>query len=189
MIRNNYYRSIPSEDMSDFPDFYWWIATQLPPDAWIAELGVSDGRSVILMASIMNELQRPCTIWAVDNFSYGLDLQRKTFEKNVLNSGETTIQTMDMESLTASCRCQDYQFDFVFIDSSHLYEMTKAEIRLWIHKVKYGGILGGHDYADNEEVKRAVDELIPPEHLMIRETTHGHGVWYMTRTPDFKLLI
>lgn len=186
---NNYYRSIPSEAMSDFEYFYTMVAeNRMPRDAYIAELGVSDGRSVILMASLMSKLEKPCNIWAVDNFSYGLDLQRKTFETNVKNSGETTITTMDMETLVASCRSQDEQFDFVFIDSSHLYEMTKAEIRLWIHKVKAGGILAGHDYSDNEEVKRAVDELIPPEILHIVETPYGHGVWWMQKPTGIKLL-
>jgi hypothetical protein len=94
---------------------------------------------------------------------------------------------MDMETLVASCRCQDEQFDFVFIDSSHLYENTKAEIRLWLDKIKPGGILAGHDYSDIEPVKQAVDELVPPEALCTWETTNGHGVWWFEKKPGFKL--
>lgn len=187
-MMNYYYRSIPSEEMSDFEIFYQTIAVQLPPHAFIAELGVSDGRSVILMASLMKFLDKPCTIWAVDNFSYGLDDQRGTLARNILNSGEENIHTMDMESLVAATRCQDDQFDFVFIDSSHLYEMTKAEIRLWVHKIKTGGVLAGHDYADNSEVRQAVNELIPAHLLNIVETNNGHGVWWVLKTPDLKLL-
>lgn len=185
---NKYYKSIASEHMSDFPGFYHWVASELPSNAWIAELGVADGRSVIMMASMMKSMNKPCKIWAVDDFSYGLNDQRVTVERNIRNSEEDTIEIMDMDSLVASCRCQDGQFDFVFIDSSHLYENTKAEIRLWLHKVKVGGIIGGHDYMDNEEVKKAVNELIPNEHLHVQDTEHKHGIWYFVKTADFKLL-
>ena len=49
---------------------------------------------------------------------------------------------------------------FVFIDASHLYEQTKADIRLWYRKVKDEGILAGHDL-NQEPVGRAVREVIP----------------------------
>jgi hypothetical protein len=184
---NYYYRSIPSEEMSDFEPFYRTIASKLPAHAWCAELGVADGRSVILLASLMSYHGKPCTIWAVENFSYGGDNQRRDFDRNLKNSGEDTIVLMDMETLVGACRCQDEQFDFVFVDSSHLYENTKAEIRLWMDKIKMGGVLAGHDYSDNPQVKQAVDEMIPADHLKIVETEHGHGVWWVERTPFLKL--
>lgn len=185
---NYYYRGIPSQQMSDFEEFYRTLAHNMGPHAWFAELGIASGRSVILMASLMSYMGKPCHIWAVDNFSYGGDDQRKEVKEHIENSGETTIEVRDQDSLVASCQCQDEQFDCVFIDSSHLYENTKAEIRLWLHKVKTGGYLAGHDYLDNEEVRKAVDELIPPEHLVTQITTAGHGVWYCMKTPDLKLL-
>lgn len=185
---NNYYRAIPSEEHSDFEDFYKWAVQQLPDQAFVAELGISEGRSVILLASLMSDAGKRCHIWAVDNFSYAGDAQRTIFETHVKNSGETTIETYDMESLTAATRCQDAQFDLVFIDSSHLYEQTRAEIMLWFHKVKNGGVLGGHDYCDNEQVKQAVDEMFSQDLLCQWDTPHGHGVWFVRKTPDLKLL-
>lgn len=185
---NYYYKSIPSEEMSDFEEFYRWIAGELLENSYIAELGIADGRGIITMASLMSHAGKPCTIWAVDDYSYGGDYQRKVVADNIRNSGETSIEIQDMSTLEAACRCQDEQFSFVFIDSSHLYEHTKAEIRLWIHKVQMGGILAGHDYGDNPQVKTAVDELIPPGYLHLTNTTHGHGVWWIIKTADFHLL-
>lgn len=187
-MMNNYYRSVASEEMSDFESYYRSVAATLPPNAFIAELGVADGRSVILMASLMNYLQKPCTIWAVDDFSYGKDLQRETLLRNIKNSGETTIEVMELDTLAAACRSQDDQFNFVFIDSSHLYENTRAEIMLWYHKVMPTGILAGHDYSDNREVQKAVDEMVPIRDLNIVETGHGHGVWWVAKNPMLKLL-
>ena len=178
---NNYYRSIPSEEHSDFESFYRMIADWAPAGAWMAELGISDGRGIILMASLMSNIGKDCHIWAVDDFSYGGDYQRNVVETNIRNSDEGTIEIIAEDSLKAVGRCQDGQFDFVFIDSSHLYELTKAEIRVWIHKLKLTGRLAGHDYQDNEQVRKAVDELIPKELLHVENTSNGHGVWWVEK--------
>jgi len=54
-------------------------------------------------------------------------------------------------------------FDFVYIDSSHHYEETLAEINAWLPLVRKLGIIGGHDYAatrpEHQGVRRAVDEV------------------------------
>ena len=56
---------------------------------------------------------------------------------------------------------KDGEFDCVFIDADHSYDGCKRDILAWRNKVRAGGILSGHDYANNEgEVKRAVDELV-----------------------------
>jgi len=175
---NQYYKSIPSEQMSDFEDFYLKIANVLPDDCRIAELGLADGRSVILLASAMKALKKRCRIFAIDNMDYGKGNQATTIFNNIIRSGNDTIELIMESSLDASCRFEDRFFDFVFIDSSHQYEPTKAEIRLWSHKIKIGGILAGHNYKGIEAEKRAVDELIPADQLSTFETSYNHGVWY-----------
>lgn len=64
------------------------------------------------------------------------------------------------ESAVAAMHFPVCYFDFVFIDSDHSYEGVKKAIAEWAGKVRYGGILGFHDYGHPEqgEVKRAVDE-------------------------------
>ena len=55
--------------------------------------------------------------------------------------------------------------DFVYIDARHDYESVLEDLHLWYDKVRPGGIIAGHDYADGvfEQgvfgVKRAVDEF------------------------------
>src|SRR5690242_21742886 len=43
---------------------------------------------------------------------------------------------------------KDHYFDWVYIDTSHSYAVTKAELELYSKKVKLGnGIIAGHDFA------------------------------------------
>jgi len=50
-------------------------------------------------------------------------------------------------------------FDLVFIDGDHSYEATRADIKAWFPKVKFRGLLAGHDYFHWEPgVVKAVDE-------------------------------
>jgi len=44
----------------------------------------------------------------------------------------------------------DNSLDFVYIDGCHEYKFVKQDLKLWLPKVKRGGILGGHDYSYNE---------------------------------------
>ncbi len=52
-------------------------------------------------------------------------------------------------------------FDFIYIDACHLYECVKRDLTDWLPKLKDGGIMAGHDYANISDfgVIRAVDEF------------------------------
>lgn len=173
---NQYYKSIPSEQMSDFEDFYLRMADALPDEARVCEIGLADGRSIILLASAMKSRKKRCTIFGIDSMDYGKGDQATTIINNIIRSGEDTIQIIQSTSLDASCRFQDNELDMVFIDSSHQYAQTVAEIRLWLHKVKPGGILAGHDYTGIDGVRKAVDECLV-DGVESVPTAYDHGVW------------
>jgi hypothetical protein len=59
----------------------------------------------------------------------------------------------------------DYYFDFIYVDSSHIYENTLREIMLAHSKLKGGGYLFGDDYDPNPQSKqhgvfRAVNDYV-----------------------------
>jgi len=60
--------------------------------------------------------------------------------------------------------------DFVYIDSSHTYEETFLQMKLWWPKIKSGGILSGHDYSNGPQIQQAVAEFCEL-HQLIFETT------------------
>lgn len=186
--------------MFDFSSFYSAVAEKLPQDATCAEVGVADGASAIFLAESLLNKKTFFKLAMIDSMAYGGPEQLNTIIKHVVSAGLTTyVDVLPFDSLNASCRFPDNHFDFIFIDASHRYEYTKADIRLWHRKVKEGGILAGHDYNSGEgaEVKQAVDEVIPAfatrtslpdgqtfnqeQMLRTEETEKGYGVWWLRK--------
>lgn len=71
---------------------------------------------------------------------------------------------MRMTSLEAAAQVPDGSLDFVFIDGNHLFEHVLADLNAWAAKVRSGGVVAGHDYADDPrkpfiQVKAAVDQF------------------------------
>ncbi len=175
--------------MTDFEGFYRRVADQLPNNSKVAEVGVADGRSALMLADMLHELGKDFTMVMIDNCDYGSKNQVHDIWNHIRNAGFKNVDFWDMGSLDASCRFKDSFFDFVFIDASHRYELTKADIRLWYHKIKEGGILAGHDYLcdENPDVRIAVDEVIPIEALRTETTDRGHGLWWTVKSEIIKM--
>ncbi len=72
-----------------------------------------------------------------------------------------------MTSQRASKQIPD-GIDLVFIDANHSYSYVKRDIRLWLPKVRPGGILSGHDYNPDkfQGVVRAVDEAFEKDLIL-----------------------
>jgi len=180
---NLYYKDIPSDTLFDYEGFYSRMAEQMPNNAIIAEVGLADGRSMIFLASILMHLGKSFTLYAIDNFDYGGQYQKNVIEGHIASSGVKNVKLIEASSLDASCMFEDNYFDFVYIDASHKYEQTKADILLWERKVKEGAILAGHDYLseENEGVGRADREMIVAEKLRTEDTDRGHGLWWTVK--------
>ena len=85
---------------------------------------------------------------------------------NVLNQfrDRIDIRILKATSVKGSEIVPNNDIDFVYIDANHQYEYVKQDIEVWYPKIKYGGIIGGHDYVFNSshgslDVKKAVDEF------------------------------
>lgn len=176
--------------MFDFPDFYRRMVASVPDDAKLAEVGFANGASAIFLAETLLNADKEFKLHLVDNLDYGGTEQLLTVVQNLCRAKVVDrCVVLPKDSLNAACAYPDQLFDLVFIDASHKYELTKADIRLWFQKVKHGGILAGHDYniGEGAEVKQAVDELILSADLEIVKTDKGCGVWMMRRQPETKL--
>jgi|GEM_PF-1080245 len=85
-----------------------------------------------------------------------------------------------MKSDEAAEKVEDGYLDFVYIDARHDYASVKEDLHLWYPKMKPGGLICGHDYADGHfdqgdfGVKSAVDEFFAEKGLEVAVT---QGQW------------
>ncbi|MEA2348584.1 MAG: hypothetical protein QOG62_2371 [Thermoleophilaceae bacterium] len=85
-------------------------------------------------------------------------------------------QIWRMTSLEGASRVEDATLDFVYIDARHDYDSVRQDLEAWFPKVRSGGIMSGHDYADGQfaqgdfGVKRAVDEFFGARGLTVHAT-------------------
>lgn len=182
----NYWKEIPGT-MFDFKGYYESIALALPQDSKIVEIGVADGKSAIYLAEALANMNKRFKLTMIDSLDYGQTEQLTEILMNIQKSKLSEYITfLPIDSLKASCKFNDGSLNFVFIDSSHKFEETKAEIRLWYRKLLDGSTLAGHDYfsQENPGVKMAVDEVIPTEYLNTFPTENNCGVWAIRKEPQ-----
>lgn len=83
-----------------------------------------------------------------------------------------------------AARMLPVSYDFVFLDADHSYEGVAADIAAWAPKVKPGGWLGGHDYANKDfpgfGVTNAVDEFVAESGLSLEL---GENFCWFVRIP------
>lgn len=176
------YKNIPG-DMCDFREYYRRIASKLPDNCRIVEVGVADGHSAIFLAETLADMGKKFHLYLVDPMSYGGYEQANTIINNIVKSGlGESITLLQISSLDASCKWPDNWAHFVFIDASHKYEETKADIRLWYRKVMHGHFLAGHDMNEECEVYRAVKEVIPQAEII--KTEKDLGVWQIKKETE-----
>lgn len=139
----------------DILPYYEIIAQWLPTDAKMVEIGLWYGRSTLFIAEELKKLNKQVIIYSVD------------FMMSLPNYLSSHVKFLPLSSQEASQKFDDESLDFVFIDADHQYDSVLNDIKVWLPKIRVGGIIAGHDYNDYEEinsypgVRKAVDECFP----------------------------
>jgi hypothetical protein len=60
------------------------------------------------------------------------------------------VSVVCMHSLGAALLTEDHSLDLVFLDADHSEPGVAADIAAWVPKVKPGGYIGGHDFANDQ---------------------------------------
>lgn len=81
----------------------------------------------------------------------------------------------------------DRYFDWVYVDSSHRYEHTKAELCVLQHKVKRNGIIAGDDWHEeptnlHHGVYRAVTEFVAQGGFKLLYASNLDKQWVLTQS-------
>lgn len=119
----------------------------LPKHGVVAELGVAAGD---FSQQIFN-IYQPAELHLVDVWGserYGEMLYSKVKAQFSANQGPARpiVSIHRQTSLDALQQFPDDYFDWIYIDTTHSYELTRDELRGYADKIKPNGIIAGHDY-------------------------------------------
>jgi hypothetical protein len=171
------------------------VADLLPKRGVGAEIGVYKGRfsTVLLRASEAERLHlvdawyllTPEWHWGVGDRSTVNALRR------ILRRFRTEIEAGRVEvhvgnDLDVLRLMPDHSLDWAYIDSSHVYEHTVAELALLDRKVRPGGVIAGDDWRPDPDhphhgVHRAVTEFLGANDYELRYADAGNRQWAIAR--------
>ena len=143
------------------------------------EVGSWKGRSTSFIGAICNA--NGTRLVCVDHWSGSKDVLaaryaaalavedvEQTFRDNMSALG-IVVEVIAAPSTEAASRLEPESVDRVFLDASHDRASVAEDLRVWSERLRPGGILAGHDYAEKHpEVRAAVDEHARQKGLVVR---------------------
>ena len=114
------------------------LLQEMPKNAIVAEIGVDRGR----FAERIYEITKPSELHLIDRWQFDYQLEHV----NKLLGEHDNVKTHNLDSRKAGNFFDDEYFDWIYIDTDHTYETTKAELNSFAAKIKPGGFISGHDY-------------------------------------------
>lgn len=152
-----------------------WLAEHASRSEQVIEVGCWLGRSTRRM---VDALPMGGVLFAVDHWQGAQDDPEQrhlyaevlatrdpraeflgSFGEEVAAGRVVPVEMASVEAALHLMKTHGPVFDFVFLDADHSYNGCRADIEAYLPLVKRGGILAGHDYAENwPGVRRAVDE-------------------------------
>jgi len=165
---------------TDRQDFLEHVSSRIPENSVCIEVGVYVGGFSQMILDTLN----PRLLYLVDPWETGSD--KNSTEKHYvhLDNLPTAYSNNEMlkgimekfssQIINNKVKIQvgfsydvvdefpDDFFDFIYIDACHLYGSIKADLEMFLPKLKTDGLMCGHDYANfgGFGVVEAVDEFI-----------------------------
>jgi hypothetical protein len=176
------YEQIPG--WFDFPNIYDDMVARARDGSVFVEVGAYLGRSTAYLASRIKASSKRIRLYVVDLWDgwFYDDYRPQTpmpesrdvfwhFVRNMREAGiDDVLFPLKMPSEQAANLFDDGSLDFVWIDADHGYEAVGRDLAAWFPRVKRRGVLGGHDYMNNDfpGVRRAVDEFFTEQELPLQ---------------------
>lgn len=163
----HFFENIPG--WFDYDDLYLEMIERFPSGHFV-EVGAWKGKSAAFMAVEILKSGKDIRFDTVDHFiGVGPRMTPEQKAKRffayygecLTNLRGVNVNVIPLASVEAANLYEDNSLDFVFIDANHAYPFVKKDIKVWLPKVKHGGVLAGHDYTNYNSVRKAVDEIFP----------------------------
>ncbi len=111
----------------------------------IAEIGVAQGDFSELILKITEpDSLHLIDVWNSRTYNESLFKEVTTRFRELIDEGR--VQIHRKLSTDATEDFEDNYFDWIYIDTTHSYDMTREELTKYAPKVKHNGIIAGHDY-------------------------------------------
>ena len=171
------------------------IQQYLPKEGIGAELGVLKGNfsKILLEYSSAKELHLidpwyfldAHWTWAGGNTST-VDAVIKILKENKEEINNRRVFVHIQDDVKVLNDFPDYYFDWAYIDSSHAYDHTKAELALLVKKVKKEGVICGDDWRPDPAhrhhgVYKAVMEFVMENNYEVVYSSSENLQWFIKR--------
>ena len=135
-----------------------------------AEIGIDRGRFSEYMLSHIPD----CNLLSVDPWRWKLRGESRyasTVSRLEPYGERSTIIRKD--SFDAVHDIADESLDFVYIDGDHTFDYVMTDLIWWVKKVRYGGVISGHDY-----YRFRGGGVVPAVNAYTQQ--HGITKWFLT---------
>jgi len=158
------------------------VKNKLGENLVVAEVGVQDGYNARTMLIEMG-IKRLYLVDPYDMQFKGIPSDYESHKEHYTNMfnnvreffNKVTIVTQPSDF--ASGLFTDGFFDWVYIDANHDYASVKNDLNSWYSKVRFGGILSGHDRGD-AEVDQAFQDFAKENSLPLAQL---HDDWVIEK--------
>lgn len=172
-----------------FPKVYKDMVDYFPTNSHFIEVGSWLGQSASYMGVEILNSGKNIRFDCVDTWGGSKEhgpVDKEDLFYRFLNNIKPVRQVINPvigESVKIAKQYQDLSLDFVFLDASHEYEDVLADLNAWYPKVRYGGVLAGHDYNDHSwpGVKKAVDEFYAVDRKLDYEEFSSHSDCFIVK--------
>ena len=143
-----------------------------------AEIGVQSGGHARMMLDTVKDLK----LILVDPWTAYNRMSQEKVDKTLARCERRmrgrNVEYMRMTSMEAVQHIEDQSLDFVYIDGLHEFDSVMRDIIYWARKVRYGGIVAGHDYFAFYQ-----GGIVPAVNAYTR--AHNINDWYITTADSF----
>jgi len=141
------------------------LIADLPEGITMAEVGCYRGESTLMFM----QSGKVKKLYAIDTWPPGqFEIAEREFNEKLAGYNVVKLK-MTMEEAVKYLP----KLDFIYIDADHSYEWVTKDIIASLKVIKLGGLIGGHDYADNysTRVVKAVNQILRLPDKLYKDTS------------------
>lgn len=159
------------------------LLEHLPKNAVVAEIGVAEGEfSCRILAMAQPKELHLIDPWAFQNRSdYIADhnnvaqaeqnerfhaIQQKFFRE--IAQGKVVLHRGFSQEVAANFK--PATFDWIYVDGMHTFEAVRDDLALYLSKMKKGGLILGHDYAEHLNSQQMSFGVVPAVDEFVRNS-------------------